>query len=88
MVETKIPKIRAMARPLKMGSSRMKKAPIMAASPVSTMGLARTAPARTTASSNGMPLRTDSLMKSTSSMELRTMMPARAIIPIMEVAVN
>ena len=36
-----MPKISETARPLKIGSSRMKKAPIMAARPVSTIGLAR-----------------------------------------------
>ena len=83
-----MPKISAMARPLKIGSSRMKKAPIVAASPVSTMGCARTAADCITASLNAMPCATCSSMKSTSRMELRTMMPASAIIPIIEVAVN
>ena len=38
-----MPKISEIARPLKIGSSRMKKAPIMAARPVSAIGCARTA---------------------------------------------
>ena len=83
-----MPKIREMASPLKIGSSRMKTAPSIAASAVSTMGCARVAAERTTASSSGMPLLTCRRMKSTSRMELRTMIPASAIIPIMLVAVN
>ena len=59
----------------------------MAASPVRTMGLARIAAAWITASAKSMPPATCSLMKSTSRIELRTMMPARAIMPIIEVAV-
>ena len=43
-VETKMPKISEIASPLKIGSSRMKVAPIIAASAVSAMGLARIAP--------------------------------------------
>ncbi|MNT70200.1 hypothetical protein D3C72_2085590 [compost metagenome] len=65
----------------------MKNAPIMAASPVSTMGCARVMAEWTMAVLRGTPSRTCRLMKSTSRMELRTMMPARAIIPIMLVAV-
>ena len=82
-----MPKISEMARPLKIGSSRMKNAPIMAASPVSTMGWARVMAECTMASLSGVPSRTCKLMKSTSRMELRTMMPASAIMPIMLVAV-
>ncbi|MCY1562020.1 hypothetical protein D9M68_993530 [compost metagenome] len=82
-----MPKISDTARPLKIGSSRMKKAPIMAARPVSAMGCARTAADCTTASAKGTPRWVSSSMKSTSRMELRTMMPASAIMPIMLVAV-
>lgn len=42
-VDTKMPKMSDTAKPLKMGSSKIKNAPIMAAKPVSTMGCARTA---------------------------------------------
>jgi len=76
-----------MARPLKIGSSRMKKAPSIAARAVSTMGCARVAAERTTASFSATPCASCSRMKSTSRIELRTMMPASAIIPIMLVAV-
>ena len=65
----------------------MKKPPIIAASPVSTIGLARTAAASTTASRSGLPAASAWLMKSISRIELRTMMPASAIMPIIEVAV-
>ena len=37
-VETRIPKIKEIANPLKMGSSRMKNAPNIAANPVRMMG--------------------------------------------------
>ena len=82
-----MPKISEMARPLKIGSSRMKKAPSIAARPVSTMGCARVMAELTMACLNSMPDLTCRLMKSTRRMELRTMMPASAIIPIMLVAV-
>ena len=60
----------------------------MAARPVKAMGWARTAADCTTASLKAMPCVTCSSMKSTSKMELRTMMPASAIMPIIDVAVN
>ena len=66
----------------------MKNAPIIAASPVRTMGFARIDAARTTASISGCPNATSALMKSTSRIEFRTIMPASAIIPIIEVAVK
>ena len=87
-VDTRMPKISARARPLKIGSSRMNMAPSMAASAVRAIGLARTAADWITASWKSMPAATCSLMKSTSRIELRTMMPASAIMPIIEVAVN
>ena len=80
-----MPNISDIARPLKIGSSRMKKAPIIAASAVSMIGFARTADAWITASSSAWPARCWSRMKSTSSIEFRTMMPASAIMPIIEV---
>ena len=52
------------------------------------MGRNRTAPASITASATGTPRRSASWMKSTSRIELRTMIPASAIIPIMLVAVK
>ena len=83
-----IPKMSEMASPLKIGSSRMKKAPSIAARPVSRIGCARVAAERVTASASGTPSASCRLMKSTSRIELRTMMPASAIMPIMLVAVN
>ena len=83
-----MPKISAIASPLNIGSSRMKKAPMIAAAAVSVIGRARTAAASITACFNTIPCATWSSMKSTSSIELRTMMPASAIMPIIEVAVN
>jgi hypothetical protein len=52
------------------------------------MGRVRVLHARITASATGTPRWISWMAKSTSRMELRTMMPARAIQPIMEVAVN
>ena len=65
----------------------MKNAPTMAASPVSTIGCARVMADCTMACASGTPCAVCSRMKSTSRMELRTMIPASAIIPIMLVAV-
>ena len=83
-----MPKISDTANPLKIGSSSMKNAPSIAASAVSTIGLARTAPARITACASSLPAASSTLMKSTSKIEFRTMIPASAIMPIIEVAVN
>ena len=66
----------------------MKNAPSIAASAVSTIGCARTEQASITAPSSALPLANALLMKSTSRIELRTMIPASAIMPIIEVAVN
>jgi len=82
-----MPKISEVARPLKIGSSRMNRAPSIAATAVKRIGCARVEAERTTASFSGMPSATLRLTKSTSRIELRTMMPARAIMPIMLVAV-
>ncbi|MNC88289.1 hypothetical protein D3C83_40900 [compost metagenome] len=87
-VDTRMPKMSDTASPLKIGSSRMNSAPSIAASPVSTIGFARVAPARTIACWNSRPCATSRFTKSTSRIELRTMMPASAIMPIIEVAVK
>ncbi len=60
----------------------------MTAAAVRAMGRNRTAPASISASRSVRPRSCASWMKSTSRMEFRTMMPARAIIPIMDVAVK
>ena len=67
----------------------MNAAPIIAAAAVSTIGLNRVAPASISAWRSGMsaPARR-CRMKSTSRIELRTMMPASAMKPIIEVAVK
>ena len=87
-VEATSPAIREIARPWKMGSKRITLAPTTTAAAVSSMGRKRTAPASTTASSSAMPCERRSSMKSTRMIELRTMMPAPAIKPIIEVAVK
>ena len=76
------------ASPLKIGSSRMNVAPSIAAAAVSAIGFARAAADCTTASRNGTPSAVFRLMKSTSRIELRTMIPASAIMPIIDVAVK
>ena len=67
----------------------MKAAPIIAAAAVSTIGLKRVAPASISAGRSARrPAPARWRMKSTSRIELRTMMPASAMKPIIEVAVN
>ena len=66
----------------------MKAAPIIAAAAVRKIGLKRIAPASSSAWRNTAPPRARRRMKSTSRIELRTMMPASAMKPIIEVAVN
>ena len=56
MVEIKIPKIKLIAKPLKIGSSIINSVPIIAANAVNIIGLARTAADLITAFSNGIPL--------------------------------
>ena len=55
---------------------------------VSTIGLKRIAPASSSTSRNGLPGAWLWRMKSTSRIEFRTMIPASAMKPIIEVAVN
>ena len=54
-VLTRMPKISDTASPLKIGSSRMKNAPSIAAAAVNTIGCARTAQASITASPIARP---------------------------------
>ena len=82
-----MPNMSDMAKPLNMGSSKIKSAPSIAASPVSTIGFERVMAELMIAFLNSTPERTCKLMKSTKRMEFLTMMPAKAIIPIMLVAV-
>ena len=62
--------------------------PTTTAAAVSNIGRKRTSPASSTASDRGIPSARRSSMKSTRMMELRTMMPAPAMKPIIEVAVK
>jgi len=82
------PLISATASPWKIGSSTITSPPTTTAAAVSAIGRKRTAPASSTASRSDRPRASASWMKSTSRIELRTMMPASAIIPIIDVAVK
>ena len=62
--------------------------PTTTAAAVRSIGRKRTAPASTTASSSAIPWRSFSSMKSTRMIELRTMIPAPAMKPIIDVAVK
>src|SRR5690625_7208660 len=70
------------------GAAEMKVPPIKTTKAFSKMGLARTADESITALASGCPSASARSMKSISKIEFLTMMPARAIMPIMEVAVN
>src|ERR1022692_1588788 len=87
-VEATSPAINDRAKPWKIGSNRIMLAPTTTAAAVNSIGRNRTAPASTTASSSDIPCERRSSMKSTRMMELRTMIPAPAMKPIMEVAVK
>ncbi len=87
-VETITPNSSEMAIPWKMGSKRMTLEPATRARAVITIGRVLVLQASTTASRTSTPSRTRCREKSTSKMELRTMMPANAMKPIMDVAVN
>ena len=76
------------ARPWKIGSVSIVAAPIIADSAVSRIGLKRIAPAASSTSRIVWPEPPPWRTKSTSRMELRTMIPARAMKPIIDVAVN
>ena len=87
-VDTVPPNISEMAMPWKIGSNRITLEPSSRAKAVMRIGRVRALQARMTASRTGAPACTSCLAKSTSRMELRTMIPARAMKPIIEVAVN
>ena len=74
--------------PWKIGSPRIVLDPAIIASWVIRIGRVLVRAAWITASRISMPCRTACLVKSTSRIELRTMMPASAIQPIIEVAVK
>ena len=88
MVEAMVPPINEMANPWKMGSKRITNAPITTVPAVNKIGVVRTAPASITACFKGIPSANLRLTKSISKTEFRTIIPARAIIPIKDVAVK
>ena len=87
-VATVAPKNRLTAIPWKIGSEIMAAAPAISVRAVMNMGRMRICPAFTTAVCISTPCMTSFLTNSTNRIELRTMMPASAINPIIEVAVN
>ena len=87
-VETSTPKAREIAMPLKIGSKMMTPEPPTNARAVTMIGRVRALQASSTDSVTGRPASTSWRVKSTSRIELRTMMPASAMKPIIEVAVN
>ena len=87
-VATMAPLMRAIPRPWKMGSLTMTTPPMTTARAVRMMGRERMRPEATTASLSECPRSKPSSTKSTKRMEFRTMIPASAIMPIMEVAVK
>ena len=88
MVETSTPEASEIAMPWKIGSNRITKEPATNASAVIRIGRVRVLHAQITASTTVAPSCSLCTEKSTNRIELRTMMPARAIQPIIEVAVN
>ena len=87
-VEANSPKISDQARPEKIGSMMIGTAPSMAAQAVSRIGRRRTTRLSIIASNKECPRLSDRWMKSTRMIESRVTMPARAIMPIMPVAVK
>jgi hypothetical protein len=83
-----MPNMMAQARPEKMGSSVITQLPSSVVPAVARIGRVRTATLWITASRNGVPSRTAIWMNSISTAELRTTIPASAIMPIMAVAVK
>ena len=74
--------------PWKIGSDRITDEPTISARAVMMIGRVRVHTAWTTAVRTSMPSATAWREKSTSRIELRTMIPANAMKPIIEVAVN
>ena len=87
-VDAITPKMIAHASPLKIGSSVITRLPSTLVPAVSSTGRARIAPARSNAVSMGVPRSRSCSMNSIRISELRTTMPASAIMPIIAVAVN
>ena len=87
-VENMVPPSIEMASPWKIGSNNMTKAPITTVPAVKRIGVVLTAPASITACLSGIPSSNLKLIKSTNSTEFLTIIPAKAIKPIIEVAVK
>ncbi len=88
MVDTSTPDAREIAIPWKMGSKKMTEEANTKAKAVIRIGRVRVLQALMTASSTGTPFCTSWIEKSTRRIEFRTIIPASAIHPIMDVAVN
>ncbi len=87
-VDTSPPNISEIAMPWKIGSDRITDEPTISAIAVMMIGRVRVWQAWITASCTRTPFSTACSEKSTSRIELRTMIPASAMKPIIEVAVN
>ncbi|SEH76720.1 hypothetical protein BAZSYMB_SCAFFOLD00015_0 [Bathymodiolus azoricus thioautotrophic gill symbiont] len=87
-VDTNTPNNSEIAMPWKIGSDKITLEPPTSAKAVIIIGRVLDAQEFTTASKNGTPLAYSCTVKSTNKIELRTIMPAKAIQPIIEVAVN
>ena len=87
-VATTIPKINEIAMPWKIGSNKMTLEPKTNAAAVMMIGRVLALHAKITASVIGTPFAISWREKSTNNMELRTIIPASAIKPIIDVAVN
>ena len=88
MVETIAPATNEMANPWKIGSNKIIDAPMTTAPVVNNIGVVRTAPASIMACFKGTPSLSRISIKSISKTEFRTITPAKAIIPIKDVAVK
>ncbi|SMN02350.1 hypothetical protein SPONN_879 [uncultured Candidatus Thioglobus sp.] len=87
-VDTKTPNNNEIAIPWNIGSDKITLDPPTKANAVIIIGRVLDAQELITASKNGTPLAYSCTVKSTSKIELRTIIPAKAIQPIIEVAVN
>ncbi len=87
-VEMMAPNSSEIAMPWKIGSVRMTLEPATSANAVMMIGRVRVRHDWITASRTSRPSATACLVKSTKRIELRTMMPASAMKPIIDVAVN
>lgn len=87
-VDAKAPKIKDHASPENTGSRVITQAPKIAAPAVNSIGVNLTAPESIIASLRSAPCPTLTWMKSIRIIELRTTIPAKAIMPIIAVAVK